>query len=228
MTPLAVARRAVLLPLLALSLLGAVGCKHTTVDTDATLRSKLAAHREQQIQRLHAYAVAGRFPHNTSSPNDLHMFRDAEGRYCAVANLVHEDGRDDLVDATVREHNELAIHDVHDGAMMTWILESGLTQEELKRIQLPAPPMTHLNRLPQRQPTPDDVAMRKSTPTPGSLPAPPLRATVDVRDEDALKALVRAHLAQVESELRAHEDASLRLAVERAHAAPAPARVASR
>lgn len=214
----AAVRRSMLL--VSLSLLGVVGCRPTSADTDGILRSKLAAHREQQIQRLHAYAVAGQFPHNLTSPSDLHMFRDAAGRYCAVANLVHQDGRDDLVDATVREHNDLAIHDVQDGAMMTWILESGLTQEELEQIQLPAPPMRHVEFAPPRQPTPVlEVAV---------VPAPPLRATVDVRDEDAMKALVRAHVARVEAELRAHTDASLTVAVGRTHAAPKPARVASR
>ena len=84
---------------------------------DNALRANLAAHREEQIQRLDAYAAAGEFPHNMTS-RELHMFRDADGRYCAVANLVHQDGRDQLVDTTVKGHNDLAIHDVTDGEMM--------------------------------------------------------------------------------------------------------------
>ena len=60
------------------------------------------------------------------------------------------------------------------------------------------------------------------------LPARPLAATVDVRDADAMNALVRAHIAKVAVELRTQTDASLALAVNRAHEVPLPARVASR
>src|SRR5262249_3078540 len=150
--------------------------------------------------------------------------RDADGRYCAVANLIHVDGRDDLVESTVREHNDLAIHDVHDGPIMDWILESGLTQEELERIQFPSRPLT-LVRPPDaapKRPTPvDEVAVAKD-------PDPhPLRPSVDARDEDAMKTLVRGRLAQVEAELRAHSEESLALAIARKHT-PAATRVASR
>src|SRR5438046_1023972 len=58
-------------------------------------RSELADHRARQIERLRAYAEAGVFPKNPSPlPAPVHMFRDAEGHLCAVANLVHLDGLD--------------------------------------------------------------------------------------------------------------------------------------
>jgi hypothetical protein len=208
-------------------LFGAVGCKHTTADSEAALRSKLATHREQQIERLHAYAALGQFPHNFTSPTDLHMFRDAEGRYCAVANLVHQDGRDDLVEQTVREHNDLAVHDVTDGPMKAWILESGLTQEELERIQLPAMPMDARFRHPAKA---APLVAVKPVEAPKPVDAPTVHAMPVVaaeRDEEALRAQVRTHLAEVEVELRAHTDASLALAVRRTHEGPAT-RVASR
>ncbi len=232
MTP-ATAIRTVRLALFALSLLGVAGCRPTQVDPtqgETTLRATLAAHRAEQIERLHAYAVAGEFPHNVTTPGDLHMFRDAEGRYCAVANLVHRDGRDDLVEATVRERNDLAIADVHDGAMMKWVLESGLTQEELARIQLPARPFVQFDSAPHKLPAPrratpvDEVARKKAAePAPVAVAVPP-----PVITEEAMKALVRAHLAEVETELRAHADASLTVAVERAHTGAAATKVASR
>jgi hypothetical protein len=144
------------------------------------------------------------------------MFRDAEGRYCAVANLVHQDGRDDLVEQTVREHNDLAVHDVTDGPMKAWILESGLTQEELERVQLPAMPMDARFRRLQPEAAPLVAAKKVDAPKPLETPtvhAMPVAAAE--RDEEALRTQVRAHLAEVEGELRAHTDASLALAVRR-------------
>jgi hypothetical protein len=132
----------------------ALGTPAPSIDR-GSVRANLAVHRAEQIARLHAYAEAGAFPHNTSVAPSLHMFRDAAGRYCAVANLVHRDGRDDLVEATVRDQNDLAIADVHGGPMMDWVLASGLTQEELVRIQAPAP---FIGRNPIRPiPSPDPI-----------------------------------------------------------------------
>jgi len=214
-----------------------------TVDdtADSALRQKLATHREQQIKRLHEYAVAGQFPHNMTSPTDLHMFKDADGRLCAVANLIHRDGRDDLVNVAVNTNNQLAIHDVHSGEpMMQWILESGLTQEELERVQLPLPPMAR-HDLKQPAPSPVDHIALNTKPKPVQpeppkvdlVPVRPLPLTIVVRDEDAMKTLIRAHIAKVEAELLANTDKSLDLAVHRARTitetrTQQPARVATR
>jgi len=218
---------------LALAALGGTGCKAprrqpTEAAVDAAIREKLALHREVQMQRLHAYAVAGQFPKNLTAPSNLHMFRDAEGHYCAVANLVHQDGRDDLVEATVRDRNGLAIHDVHDGPLMAWILDSGFTQEELERIQLPAPPMAHHDRAPgPRRPTPvDDVAGKAKAAPLVQVAVHPTSAPVVT--EEQMEGIVRAHLAQVEAELRAHADTSLAVAVKRMHGGAMPSKLASR
>jgi hypothetical protein len=162
----------------------------------ATIRAELAAHRAQQVERLHEYAAAGEFPHNTSVAPTLHMFRDANGRYCAVANLVHRDGRDDLVEATVHDQNDLAIADVHDGPMMDWVLASGLTQEELVRVQMPAP----ILRKPVR-PTPTRANVVHDAP--------------EAMTEARMNAAVRAHVTQMEAELRDGTERSLDFAVER-------------
>jgi hypothetical protein len=156
-------------------------------------RARLAVHRVQQIERLGEYASRGEFPHNYATPPSAHIFRDDAGRLCAVANLVHQDGRDDLVDATVRAHNDLAVADVHDGPMLEWILASGLTQEELVRIQMPAPVLT--------RPQP----VRK---------AAPLVARVDAEETRMKEAVVR-HVEQVQAELRASTEKSLDVATDR-------------
>ena len=59
------------------------------------VRAELAAHRAQELDRLREYARAGAFPLNTTQGPTGHFFQDAAGHYCAVANLVHQDGRDD-------------------------------------------------------------------------------------------------------------------------------------
>jgi hypothetical protein len=166
----------------------------------AAIRVEFAAHRQQQLARLEEYAAAGEFPHDYTTAPSLHMFRDDEGRLCAVANLVHRDGRDDLVDATVREHNDVVVADVHDGPMLAWMLTSGLTQEELARIQVPAPPV-------QRAPTGRQLVER-------TLEVAKNIVTHAIT-EAQMKAAIRSHVAQVEAELLAGKDRSLDLAVDR-------------
>lgn len=197
-------REALLVPLAAMLLMtgchdpdAAQGQRRPTTQQAETVRAQLAAHRDQQTARLHAYAGAGQFPHDYTTAPSLHMFRDAEGRLCAVANLVHQDGRDDLVEATVRTRNDLAVADVHDGPILDWMLGSGLTQEELARIQAPAP----LLAAPPLQPAP--------SPRPVALPEAPRM------DEATMVAAIRAHIAQVEEELRANREKSLDVAVDR-------------
>jgi hypothetical protein len=169
----------------------------------AAVRTELAAHREKQLARLHAYGLAGQFPHNYTAAPELHIFRDAEARLCGVANLVHRDGRDDLVNKTVRENNELAIADVHQGPMLQWILTSGLTQEELVRIQAPAPRVMR----PQVRPPPALVAQQDARPA---------------LSEIQLRVALRRHVAAVEAKLRADSATSLEVAVDRYLAARSP------
>ena len=175
----------------------------------------LAAHRAQQIERLEAYAKAGEFPHNYGQPEAAHIFRDEGGRLCAVANLVHQDGRDDLVDATVREHNDLAIADVKEGGIFEWLLASGLTQEELVRVQLPAPPLTRRRVL---RPSSDLIAQRESDAKLRMIPR-------EIDEKLRMNEAVRQHIETVVRELRANTEASLNVATPRlvAHRDPAKA-----
>jgi hypothetical protein len=177
-----------------------------TADTRAAVRAELAAHRRLQVARLHAYAQAGVFPRNTKVAPTGHFFRDAGGRLCAVANLVHQDGRDDLVDAVVRTKNDLVIDDVHDGALYDWILSSGLTQEELARIQRPAPIM-----MPPPAKTGDPFA---AWPLPTLAPLVP-GAKKKLPTEAEVRADLQAQLAAIEAQVISDTDASLDAAVER-------------
>jgi len=106
------------------------------------LRARLANRRAEQIAHLHAYGEKRQFPLNVHNAPNFHMFCDPKGRLCAVANLLETDGRHDLVQTTARENNALSVADVHDGPIMDWILASGLTREEVVRVQLwPARPV---------------------------------------------------------------------------------------
>jgi hypothetical protein len=104
----------------------------------AEVRATLAARRQLMIERLHAYAQAGVFPLQRLEPNDkVNVFIDDEGRLCAMANLMALDGQRDLVELTARTNNTLRLIDVTRGPLLAWMLESGLTQEEIAMIQEP-------------------------------------------------------------------------------------------
>ena len=184
------------------------------VDREA-VRARLAAHRAQQIARLHAYGERGEFPRQVTSQAPLHVFRDDAGRLCAVANLIEKDGRGDLVLTTARTHNDLAIADVEDGPILDWALASGLTREEIVRIQAPAPPLLPARMPKPAPPRPSDVARNEAVPAVRPMSVPEMTAAI------------RAHVREVEAALRAGTEPSLDVAVERVLETPAPG-VASR
>ncbi len=192
---------------------------HTSVKalgSRGEIRATLAKHRTEQIDRLEAYAAAGVFPHNYTSPAPLHMFKDANGTLCAVANLVNRDGLVDLVNATAHDRNELAFADVTSGPLHSWAIASGLTIEEIARIQKPAPRIREplsarldKQRLPARSPRPGALAVTAAKPKENLL------IVNQVVDEDTMRTQVREHFARVLAELRASNDKSLELALDR-------------
>jgi hypothetical protein len=109
-------------------------------DDLAATRAELAARRATQIERFHAYAQAGVFPKNRVMPVMANIFRDEDGHLCAVANLVHLDGHDDLVDHAARTNNFVRVAQVPEGPLHDWVLTSGLTNEEIAVIQEPYMP----------------------------------------------------------------------------------------
>ncbi len=105
-------------------------------DTHEAVRAALLEHRRREIARLHEYAASGVFPINRTDPSGpIHMFRDADGHLCAVANLVYRDGLTDAVKRAAAEHNDVVVANETEGALHDWVLTSGLTREEVKRIQ---------------------------------------------------------------------------------------------
>jgi len=122
-------------------LVSTVGCAAVSPSRAASAarereRRSLAQHRTLQIARLHDYAERGVFPKNlVPSAVPVHIFKDAFGTRCAVANLVHLDGQSDLVDRMQRERNDVVVADETRGALHDWVLSSGLTNEEVRRVQ---------------------------------------------------------------------------------------------
>jgi hypothetical protein len=68
----------------------------------------------------------------------------ADGTPCAVAHLLREDGREDLVGRIAGRDNTVRIESLDDGPLLDWLEENGLTQAEAARIQPSYPESVHL------------------------------------------------------------------------------------
>jgi hypothetical protein len=108
----------------------------SSVDSELVLE-RLAARRALNLSRLHAYALAGQFPQNHVKPGLLNVFIDEVGHICAVANLIHLDGENEMVKTTSATDNYIVLAKVTKGPLMDWMLTSGFTQEEIGQIQAP-------------------------------------------------------------------------------------------
>jgi len=95
---------------------------------------ELAVKRAALLDRLHDYWVAGEFALDELGL-PASVFRDTAGRECPMAAMISQSGHDDLVATVVATNNRLRLADVHDGPLMDWILDSGLTQDEVVMIQ---------------------------------------------------------------------------------------------
>jgi hypothetical protein len=107
--------------------------------SEADLRAALIARRQHNLDVLRAYREAGVYPINTTVVGDGHFLIDDHGTLCAVANLIAQDGHRDLIVVASRTDNGLLFGEVKSGPIHDWILTSGFTQEEIARIQVPAP-----------------------------------------------------------------------------------------
>jgi len=105
----------------------------------AAVMTALAARRTHNLASFRAYVTAGVYPRNHVRPGPLNVWRDRDGRLCAAATMIDRDGNHDLVMKTAQDSNNLRLLDVTSGALMDWMLTSGLTIEEIDRIQKPAP-----------------------------------------------------------------------------------------
>lgn len=158
--------------------------------TRDTWRARLDDARTRQIERLKAYAEAGRFPRNHRIFGQVPIFVDSDGATCAVAHLMTLDGRQDEVKAIAGADNHIYVEDIADGPVVDWVRFSGLLIEEAALIQ---PGYTRWRKY--------DVKLDTS----------PGVARFAVED-----ARLRAHFATVVEQLERHRQAAIETALERA------------
>jgi hypothetical protein len=103
----------------------------------AAVRAALAKARATNLASFRVYQKKGIFPNNTFTPGKLNVWLDTSGNFCAAATLIKMSGNDDLVNKVAEQNNFIRLADVRQGALMDWILTSGLTQDEIAAIQEP-------------------------------------------------------------------------------------------
>lgn len=213
-------RRTISISILAAAAVGAAATAQATNtnttstddgDARAAIRADLAQHRAKALDALHAYWVGGNFPINVYREKMVNIFRDGAGRLCAVANLIHQSGRDDLVTMQVKADNYIALRDLRGGAIADWIAQSGLTREELVDLQGAGYEFQYKN-INVEGPRGQMIVLDNGNQILNVVPAPAYR-------EIAEKAALRTRLSAAEQKLRATSDASLDLATARVVAA---------
>jgi hypothetical protein len=112
---------------------------------EAELRSKdvsalTATQREARARNLdvlHEYWVRGAFPVNTDFPGRrVPYFVDRYGTLCAMAYLIEQSGRGDLVARIASTDNNAYVRDLqNDAELGAWLRDNGLTAAEAARIQ---------------------------------------------------------------------------------------------
>jgi len=158
----------------------------------ASVRAALIKARHRNLENFRAYEKAGVFPSNTYQPNQLNVWRDQDGHFCAAATIIRMSGQTELVDRVADQNNFIRLADVTQGPVMDWILTSGFTQDELGAIQKPFMPVTEK-----------------------PVVAPVAHVDVDAKMRAAETARLRAIYKQVERDLVKNEKRDLDLATDR-------------
>ena len=104
----------------------------------ADVRAALAKRRAHNLAAFHAYWTGGVYPHNSYRVGPLNVWRDENGHFCAAATMIDKDGQHELAETTAAANNNLRLLDVTTGPLLDWMLTSGLTIEDIDRIQAPA------------------------------------------------------------------------------------------
>src|SRR3989454_7684231 len=95
------------------------------------------AARLRNLAILHVYWIRGVFPQNTDFPGrHVPYFIDRYGTRCAMAYLIEQSGRGDIVHRIATTENTAYVRDLKDDAQLgAWLRENGLTAAEAARIQ---------------------------------------------------------------------------------------------
>jgi len=112
--------------------------EHALRASDVThLTPAQRAARARNLDVLHAYWTAGAFPKNTDFPGQrMPYFVDRYGTRCAMAYLIEQSGRGDLVARVAATNNNARIRELKgDPELVAWLDANGLTAAEAARIQ---------------------------------------------------------------------------------------------
>jgi hypothetical protein len=103
----------------------------------ATLSPAQRTARARNLDVLHEYWTAGVFPTNTDFPGErMPYFIDRYGIRCAMAYLIEQSGRGDIVARVAATNNNARIRELKgDPELVAWLDENGLTAAEAARIQ---------------------------------------------------------------------------------------------
>ncbi len=91
--------------------------------------------RAKNLNVLHQYLLAAKFPVNTNHANRQPYFIDANNTYCAVGYLMKESGADDIARDIQATQNYSYLADIQHPKLMNWVQQSGLSFDELALIQ---------------------------------------------------------------------------------------------
>lgn len=111
-----------------------------SASTDRMTTAQLRA-RRVHMERLASYRAAGRFPHNHDVPGRrAPVFVDEHGTQCAMAYLIAESRRADIVELVARTRNnatvvELAADPTIGPILLAWLEGAGLSVGEAQRVQ---------------------------------------------------------------------------------------------
>ena len=146
----------------------------------AHLGPELRARRARSLDVLHAYALAGEFPHHDAgaAAGRRPRFIDAHGRICAVGRLIEASAGRALAEDVSARHELDYLSAMGDHAeLMAWAAQSGFTLEELASIQ---------PTYEWREPRPE--------PPPVIQPPPPREEAPRVSRRDVMRALEAARV----------------------------------
>ncbi len=105
-------------------------------DADHDLTPAQRRRRRRHLDRLADYRERGDIPRNRRRPGRVPLFVGDDGTPCAVAHLLREDGREDLVAAVIADDPTARIENLPDDhPVIEWVEANGLTRAEAARVQ---------------------------------------------------------------------------------------------
>ncbi|MEX1189532.1 MAG: hypothetical protein WED33_09760 [Bacteroidia bacterium] len=111
------------------------------------LSSSQRANREQLLNKLHAYALAMRFPINLHYSFQTPIFIDDFDTHCAVGYLMQQSGNDRLAREISQKQNLAYVPEIQVNGVSAWASEHGFSLSELAWIQPGYPPNTIITPL---------------------------------------------------------------------------------